>query len=83
MSKGQLAGSIRWLSPAFVAAAVAWAGCSRWQGVDVTASSLVTANGTITQGADEARSNWYPDQPGLDPATVGGPNFKRLFKTAL
>ncbi|HEY3665326.1 MAG TPA: hypothetical protein VGL19_04975 [Polyangiaceae bacterium] len=51
--------------------------------MDVAESGLVSPNGAITQGADEARSNWYPDQPGLDPATVGGPNFKRLFKTAL
>ena len=83
MSKGQFAGSIRWGSAALVAAALAWVGCSRYSGVDVAESGLVSPNGAITQGADEARSHWYPDQPGLDPATVGGPNFKRLFKTAL
>src|SRR5262249_22569458 len=39
--------------------------------------------GAITQAGDEARTGWYPDQPGLDPAIVGGANFGRLFKTAL
>ena len=79
------AGSLRWvvLLVACLTALGAWVGCSRYQGVDVAESSLVTPNGTITQGADEARSNWFPDQPGLDPSIVGGPNFKRLFKTAL
>jgi hypothetical protein len=62
---------------------LAWSGCTDWQGVSIQASNLVSANGTITQGADEARTNWYPDQPGLDPAIVGGPNFKRLFMTTL
>ena len=83
MSQRQFTSSIRWVLGAFVAASVAWAGCSSRESVDAAGSSLITANGTITQGADEARTNWYPDQPGLDPAVVGGPNFKRLFKTAL
>ena len=46
-------------------------------------SNLVSPNNAITQAGDESRAGWFPDQPGLDPATVGGPNFKRLFKTAL
>ena len=46
-------------------------------------SNLVSPNNAITQAGDESRTGWFPDQPGLDPATVGGPNFKRLFKTAL
>ena len=44
---------------------------------------IVSPNNAITQGADEMRTSWYSDQAGLDPATVGGPNFKRLFKTQL
>src|SRR5450432_3275458 len=83
MSKGQLVGSVRWLGAAFVAAAFAWIGCDQWEGVQIQESNLVSPNGAITQGADEARTNWYPDQPGLDPAIVAGPNFKRIFKTAL
>ncbi|HSZ80650.1 MAG TPA: hypothetical protein VLA14_00130, partial [Polyangia bacterium] len=63
--------------------ASAWVGCNGWQGVSTESANLVSPNGAITQGADEARTNWYPDQPGLDPAIVAGPNFKRLFKTAL
>jgi hypothetical protein len=61
------------------------AGCSGWKGVSLSAeeSALVSPNGAITQAGDEARTGWYPDQPGLDPAIVGGPNFGRLFKTPL
>src|SRR5882672_1555897 len=46
-------------------------------------SNLVSPNNAITQAGDESRTGWFPDQPLLDPATVGGPNFKRLFKTPL
>ncbi len=83
MSKGHFAGSIRAVGAAFLAAGLAVAGCEQFQGVDMAESNLVSPNGAITQGADEARTNWYPDQPGLDPAIVGGPNFKRIFSTAL
>jgi Malectin domain/F5/8 type C domain/Abnormal spindle-like microcephaly-assoc'd, ASPM-SPD-2-Hydin len=86
MSKGQLRGSIRGVgavSALSLAAAVAWVGCNQWQGVEMTESNLVSPNGAITQGGDEMRTNWFPDQPGLDPAIVAGPNFKQLFKTAL
>jgi hypothetical protein len=83
MSKGTSSKSIRWIGAAVTAAAVGWVGCSQWQGVEMTESNLVSPNGAITQGADEMRTNWYPDQPGLDPATVAGPNFKQLFKTPL
>ncbi|MDB4980727.1 MAG: hypothetical protein JWM82_1479 [Myxococcales bacterium] len=82
MSKGQF-GSIRGVAAVVVAAAVAWVGCNQWQGVELTESSLVSPNGATTEGGDEMRSHWYNDQPGLDPAIVGGPNFKRLFRTAL
>jgi hypothetical protein len=44
---------------------------------------LVSPNGAITAQADETRSNWYPNQSGLDPSIVSGPTFGRLFKTAL
>jgi hypothetical protein len=83
MSKGHFAETVRWVGAAFVVAAVAWVGCNQWDGISIQESNLVSPNGAITQGADEARTNWFPDQPGLDPAIVGGPNFKRLFKTAL
>jgi hypothetical protein len=46
-------------------------------------SNLVSPNNAITQAGDESRTGWFPDQPLLDSATVGGPNFKRLFKTPL
>jgi hypothetical protein len=82
MSKGQFVG-LRFGAAAVVVAVLGWVGCSQWEGVQIQESSLVSPNGAITQGADEMRTNWYPDQPGLDPAIVGGPNFKRLFKTTL
>lgn len=48
-----------------------------------TARAITTASGAITATADDLRSGWYPDQPRLDPAIVGGPTFGRLFKTTL
>src|SRR4051812_13788689 len=83
MSKGQVGGSFRWVGGALAAVALGWVGCNQWEGIELQQRDLVSPNGAITQGADEQRTNWYPDQPGLDPAIVGGPNFKRLFKTAL
>jgi hypothetical protein len=62
------------------------AGCERSgtkEELETRYSNLVSPNNAITQAGDESRTGWFPDQPGLDPATVGGPNFKRLFKTAL
>jgi hypothetical protein len=58
------------------------AGC-KWDGLSVERGNLVSPNGAITQAGDEARTGWYPDQPGLDPAIVGGASFGRLFKTQL
>jgi hypothetical protein len=37
----------------------------------------------ITAKGDSLRTAWYPDQPGLHPAIVGGPAFGRLFDSAL
>src|SRR5882672_11226010 len=84
MSKGQRSG-FKVIGGAALFAGVAIAACSQWEGVQIEEEhgNLVSPNGAITQGADEARTNWYPDQPGLDPAIVGGPNFKRIFNTTL
>ena len=85
MSKGQFA-MLKVLGVTTLVAGVVGGlavGCDQWEGVSLVQGNLVSPNGAITQGADETRSNWYPDQPGLDPSIVGGPNFKRLFSTAL
>jgi hypothetical protein len=68
---------------ALAAAALAAAGCKGWRGLSIEEGNLVSGNGAITQAGDESRTGWYPDQPGLDPAIVGGGSFGRLFKTAL
>jgi hypothetical protein len=63
---------------------VASAGCNLLpDGVSLESRALVTPNGAITQAADEQRTGWYPDQPGLDPSIVGSAAFGRLFKTQL
>jgi hypothetical protein len=67
-----------------LALAAALVGCSQHVAEQLEPpAGLVSAHGTITQAADESRAGWYPDQPLLDPATVSGPNFKRIFKTQL
>jgi hypothetical protein len=68
-----------------LALGVALAGCSRQTAEPITSQApyLVTVDNTITQAADVTRTGWFPDQPLLDPATVGSGNFKRIFKTQL
>jgi hypothetical protein len=66
-----------------LAASLAAVGCKGWPGVTMERGQLVSPNGAITQAGDESRAGWYSDQPGLDPAIVGGAGFGRLFKTAL
>ncbi|HEX4404290.1 MAG TPA: hypothetical protein VH560_05650, partial [Polyangia bacterium] len=85
MSKGKFAILRVVGASALVAGVVGGAvgGCDQWEGVSLVQGNLVSPNGAITQGADESRTNWYNNQPGLDPSIVGGPNFKRLFSTAL
>ncbi len=39
--------------------------------------------GQVTRGNDTGRTNWYPNQPSLSPATVGGRSFGKLFDRAL
>lgn len=41
--------------------------------VGTTSEAIVTANNTITQAADEARTSWYPDQVDLSPGAVSDP----------
>ena len=47
----------------------------------VRSSGLSTTS--VTQGGDEGRTSWYPDQAALSPAVVSGPNFGRLFSTVI
>jgi hypothetical protein len=48
--------------------------------VGTTSEAIVTANDTITQAADEARTSWYPDQVNLSPGAVSDPTkFGPLF----
>jgi Abnormal spindle-like microcephaly-assoc'd, ASPM-SPD-2-Hydin/Protein of unknown function (DUF1573) len=37
----------------------------------------------VTYAGDDKRTGWYKDQPLLDPATVGGSGFGKLFDTAI
>jgi hypothetical protein len=38
---------------------------------------------SATQSGDELRTGWYPDQPRLSPAVVGGGTFGQLFSTPI
>lgn len=37
----------------------------------------------VTASNDALRTGWYPDEPGLEPATVGGGKFGQLFETPI
>jgi hypothetical protein len=41
------------------------------------------ARGPLTATADDLRTGWYSDEPGLDPVIVGGPSFGRVWNTTL
>ena len=71
----------RYVSCVFLAGLVV--GCGRVSGDQVQVWSSGLSTTSITQGGDEARTSWYPDQPGLSPATVGGPTFGQLFDTVI
>ncbi|MDB4982750.1 MAG: bamB 2 [Myxococcales bacterium] len=63
---------------------VVGAACERDRAeVESEQTAIVTANNAITQAADEGRTGWFSDQPGLDPSVVGSGSFKRLFQTTL
>src|SRR5437763_750231 len=62
---------------------VAALAASRGAGCKRAYQPVVTASGAITATADDLRTGWYPNQPGLSPALVGGPTFGRLWRTAL
>ncbi|HVU51943.1 MAG TPA: choice-of-anchor D domain-containing protein, partial [Polyangia bacterium] len=47
----------------------------------VVAAETADAEGTMS--ADSLRTGFYPNQPALDPATVGSPYFGQLFDAAL
>jgi hypothetical protein len=63
-------------SAAILAAAASLAASS-------SASPLGPADGGGTNRGDNARDGWYPDEPGLGPATVASPAFGKLFSTAV
>jgi outer membrane protein assembly factor BamB len=60
-----------WAAALAVAAALGF-GAAAPAGADDAATSL-------TNAADNARTGWYPDEPGLDPGTVAGSTFGQLF----
>src|SRR5690242_9711968 len=39
----------------------------------------VAAAAGVTNSGDDLRTGWYPDQPSLSPATVGGGSFGQLW----
>jgi hypothetical protein len=51
--------------------------------IDCSGALTSSTATSITARADAQRTGWYPNQPGLSPAIVGGPTFGRLFKTKL
>src|SRR5690348_8220286 len=59
------------------------AACSSPQSEVETLGTAVSELSTVgvTQGADESRTSWYLDEPGLGPQIVGSSTFGRLFST--
>jgi outer membrane protein assembly factor BamB len=57
-------------------------GCDQAPGVEkVAAAETAEVGGTMS--ADSLRTGFYPNQPALDPATVGSPFFGQIFDAAL
>lgn len=44
-------------------------------------SSGLSDGSPITVAADNFRTGWYPNQPMLDPMTIGGDSFRQVFDT--
>jgi hypothetical protein len=74
----------RWL-PLLAAAAViaSFTDCSGLPSGQPRTGTTVAALSTVsvTQGADELRTSWYPDEGGLAPSIVSGSTFGQLFST--
>jgi iron transport multicopper oxidase len=49
----------------------------------LTGSVAVADPGTISNSADELRSGWYPDEPGLSPARVRSGDVTERFSTEI
>jgi hypothetical protein len=47
----------------------------------VGAGATGVAGEPVTASNDAMRTGWYPDEPKLDPATVGGGKFGQIFET--
>ncbi|MEA2697406.1 MAG: hypothetical protein QOI66_1677, partial [Myxococcales bacterium] len=60
-------------------------GCMPQHAQDSSLSTDRSALSTtaVTQGGDELRTSWYPDQTMLAPATVSGSTFGKLFSTPI
>jgi outer membrane protein assembly factor BamB len=52
-------------------------------GVERVAAAVTAAGPGSVMSADPARTSFYPNQPALDPATVGSPFFGQLFDAPL
>jgi MYXO-CTERM domain-containing protein len=59
-------------------------GCAAGPGASVDkVAAAESAGAEGTMAADSLRTGFYPNQPALDPATVGSPYFGQLFDAAL
>ncbi len=68
----------RWIAAALSALVVVPALAVTQATTATTAQAASPVAGQVTRGGDTHRTNWYPDQPNLSPAIVGGPTFGAL-----
>jgi iron transport multicopper oxidase len=47
------------------------------------AAPAAADDASLTNAADNARTGWYPHEPGLDPGTVAGSTFGQLFSATV
>lgn len=74
---------MRWLLAGFVAACLVTGAAEAVQAAPIAHAAAAPAAPIPTNAGDNGRDGWYPDEPGLSPATVQSGSFGELFSKQL
>src|SRR5256885_16883190 len=75
--------NMRWLMAGLMAACLVAGAAEVVSAAPVANPAATTAAPIPTNAGDNGRDGWYPDEPGLSPATVQGGSFRELFSKQL